>query len=313
MTIKYGETGPVTGLMQGARHLVASMFGLIFLSSLAGCNDAPGETAYDTLPSPLLYEIASADGTVEGWMFGTIHALPDGTRWRTPALEQVVTDADVLVVEIAAINDRAALSQTFAQLATTPGQPSLARRIPGELVPTLTTVLQRGNLASTDFGAMETWAVALTLAQATADGDPSNGADRALLSEFTGRPVRELEGAWAQLSIFDRLPEAKQRRLLADVVAQAGDADADAVGLREAWRVGDAVVLDRAGRRGILADPDLRNALLTQRNRNWVRAIVPLLEDAPRPLIAVGAAHLVGAEGLASLLQQQGYRVQRLR
>lgn len=299
-------------MMKRARSLVSAMLAPILLIALAGCSDAPGEDADGSPPNPLLYEIANADGAVEGWMFGTIHALPAGTQWRTPALAGVVNTADVLLVEIAQLDDRAALAETFAELAHTPGQPAITRRVPGDLAPALTDLMERGDLDLDSFAAIETWAAALTLAQISADADPANGADRALIREFAGRPVRELEGARAQLQIFDLLPEMQQRTLLAAVVAEAEGSKAQAARLRRAWRTGDVAVLEEATSGGILADPGLREALLTQRNRDWAEAIIPQLKSEPRPLIAVGAAHLVGPEGLVSLLQAEGYRVRRL-
>lgn len=299
-------------MMKRARSLVSAMLAPILLIALAGCSDAPGEDADGSPPNPLLYEIANADGAVEGWMFGTIHALPAGTQWRTPVLADVVNTADVLLVEIAALDNRAALAETFADLAHTPGQPAITRRVPGDLAPALTDLLERGDLDPDSFATIETWAAALTLAQISAGADPANGADRALIREFTGRPVRELEGASTQLQIFDRLPELQQRTLLAAVVAEAENSKAQAARLRRAWRTGDVAVLEEATSGGILADPGLREALLTQRNRDWAKAIIPQLKREPRPLIAVGAAHLVGPEGLVSLLQAEGYRVRRL-
>ena len=73
-----------------------------------------------------------------------------------------------------------------------------------------------------------------------------------------------------------------------------------------------ALHIHRAERTGILADPNLRAALLVERNRRWAAALVPLLEQPARPLVAVGTAHLVGPEGLASLLEAAGYRIRRL-
>lgn len=299
-------------MMHTARSLIAAVLAPILVLALAGCSDAP-ETAPDSgPPNPLLYEIANADGAVEGWMIGTIHALPDGTQWRTPAIAAAVNEADVLVAEIAALDDQAGLAATFAALGHTPEMPPLEQRVTDDLKPALSTLLDNGGLDPNQFNATETWAAALTLAQIDADGDPANGVDRALIREFAGRPVHELEGAKAQLSIFDRLPESDQRDLLAAVVSGSEGSKTQADKLRRAWRMGDTAALEQASRTGILADPDLREALLVQRNRDWVAAIIPRLKAEPKPLIAVGAAHLVGPEGLASLLQAQGYRVQRL-
>lgn len=286
---------------------------LLLLLVVSGCSDAPGgQTEGAAPPAPLVYEIASADGSVEGWMVGTIHALPASARWRTPAIETAVTNADLLVVEIAALDSGAAIARTFAALATSPGLPPIEQRLPADLRPRLAALLLRGDFEEGDFAETETWAAALTLARVDAAGDPANGVDRALIADFKGRRVREFEGAGAQLAIFDRLPEAAQRLMLAAVVQGSVAAAKDPERLQRAWLAGDATTIEGSTREGVLADPGLREALLTARNRRWAAALVPLLAEAPRPLVAVGTAHLVGPDGLPALLEAQGYRIRRI-
>lgn len=301
------------GLLTAVRSAAAAILAPLLLLGLAGCSDAPGDAAADRAsPNPLLYEIASADGTVEGWMVGTIHALPDDTEWRTPAITQVTDAADLLVVEIAALGDRERVAGTFTELSTTPGLPPLEQRLPDDLATPLTGLLERGGIERTRFAAVETWAAAIMLAQVDATGDPANGVDRALINDFAGRPVRELEGAAAQLAIFDRLTEAQQRSMLAAVVRGSDAARKDPARLQRAWLAGDAATIEQSTREGFLADPALRAALLTDRNRRWAAAIIAMLQETPRPLIAVGTAHLVGPDGLVALLEAQGYRIRRL-
>lgn len=295
-------------LAKAAGRLVRAGIALALTAALAACGDAPPGPPAD----PLIYEIAGSDGTVEGWMLGTIHALPPGTQWRTPAIAAAIARADMLVVEIAALDDRAGMAATFAELATTPGLPPLAARVPPPLAEPLAELLERGGLSPERFGETETWAAAIMLAQVGAPGDPANGVDRALIADFAGRPVRELEGARAQLAIFDRLPEADQRAMLAAILREAEHSQRDPGRLQRAWLAGDAEAIAQSTREGFLAEPALREALLAARNRRWVAALRPLLAEAPRPLIAVGTAHLVGPEGLVSLIEAQGYRVRRL-
>ncbi|MFM7403275.1 MAG: TraB/GumN family protein [Erythrobacter sp.] len=286
---------------------------IIPLLLLASCGDAPRDTAGDNPPpSPLVYEIASADGIAEGWLIGTIHALPSGTQWRTPAIARIIDEADLLVVEIAGLENGSAIASTFAALARTRGQPLLAERLPPDLRPQLETLIERGSLNEASFADTETWAAAIALARVDATGDPANGVDRALIEAFSGRPVRELEGAPAQLAIFDRLTEAQQRTMLASVVRESERTRKDPTRLQRAWLAGDSVVIEQSTQEGFLADPVLREALLTGRNRRWASALAPVLAKAPRPLIAVGTAHLVGPDGLAALLAAQGYRIRRL-
>jgi uncharacterized protein len=296
-------------IMRRAAAIVAPF--LLLLA--AGCSDAPGEPADGAgPPSPLLYEIASADGAVEGWMVGTIHALPAFAEWRSPTIDKAADSADLLVVEIAALDDGGALARTFADLSRTPGLPPLAERVPADLRPRLAALMERGDFTPSQFAATETWAAALTLARVGAVGDPANGVDRALIADFAGRRVLELEGGPAQLAIFDRLPEAEQRAMLAAVVRESAASAKDPERLQRAWLKGDAATIEVSTREGVLADPAVREALLVARNRRWAAALAPVLAEAPKPLIAVGTAHLVGPEGLAALLEAQGYRVRRI-
>lgn len=166
--------------MAGAvRCAVAAWLASILLLLLAGCSDAPGEAGADgPPPNPLLYEIANADGAVEGWMLGTIHALPNGTRWQTPAIFGAIGDADLLVVEVR-LEDSATRGQVLAELAATAGQPPLEERVPADLRPKLAAMINRAGMEGMDFSTHETWALAIILAGIDAPGNSINGVDRA--------------------------------------------------------------------------------------------------------------------------------------
>lgn len=281
--------------------------------ALAGCNagDGPGEDS-EPSPSPILYEIADAEGQPQGWLFGTIHALPDGVEWRTPAIQSVINEAQLLVVEVGDLADAQSISNTFSLLATTPGQPDIRTRVSAENQPELDEMMEKGHFSSRDFANVETWAAALMLAKVSSTGSPRNGVDKALLLEFPNHRVRELEGTLAQLRIFDELSASDQGDLLAGIIEEYRSIGQEPDKLRKAWLSGDEAALIAATQRGIMADPELYEALLAGRNRAWMAEIDSLLADGPNPLIAVGAAHLVGPDGLATLIEQRGYTLNRL-
>jgi uncharacterized protein YbaP (TraB family) len=261
---------------------------------------------------PALWQIDGPGGQ-RGWLFGTIHATPRPYDWRTRAVSEALARSDRIVVEIAALGDDAATARVFARLAHTPGQPPLAARIDPRLRPALASLLAKAGLNAAAFADVETWAAALMLAQAaTPDDHPEWGVDRALLADHAGKPVRELEGAERQLALFDRLPEPAQRTLLAQAVAGASTAGADAAKLAEAWRKGDIDTIAAETRQGILADETLRAALFTGRNARWAAAIADGLQHGARPFVAVGAAHMAGPDGLPVMLSARGYRVSRI-
>ena len=263
-------------------------------------------------PSPLFYEIARDDGMARGWLLGTIHALPDGTQWRTAAINRAVNKADRLIVEVAALGEGSGTAQVFQELAMTPGLPPLAARVPPDQRQATARLADAAGLPPAQQQRTESWAAALMLARVDATGDPANGVDRALLADFAQRPVHELEGARGQLGIFDRLSEADQRSMLSAVIAASTQDPGEAEALRAAWLAGDAAALETATRRGMMADPALRAALLTGRNQSWLPLIEAELQAPGRPFIAIGAAHLVGPEGIAALLAARGWRLTRL-
>ncbi|AKM06939.1 TraB/GumN family protein [Pelagerythrobacter marensis] len=291
-----------------ARRAFAVLASLVLAA--CGRSDPPPEFAGP--PSPALFEVSAADGTVEGWLFGTIHALPDGVDWKTDRFTNAVKQADLLVVEVRDLENAAALREAFDARAYTEGLPPLADRMPAGIRRALRDQMAAHSVPANAFSNMETWAAALTLAQYAKRGDPANGVDRALLREMASAPVVELEGAAAQLAIFDTLPEAEQRDLLGAILADMADQRAEPVDLAANWYAGRIAYLADPATSAILADPELRAALYTGRNRAWAQRLEALFADAPRPFIAVGAAHLAGDDGLPALLTQRGYTVRRI-
>ena len=284
---------------------------LAALLALAGCKgDPPAEFAGP--PSPALFEVSSPGGAVEGWLFGTIHALPDGVAWRTEALTSAIDRADLLVVEVRDLADAEALHDAFADRAYASGQPPLAAKVPAAMREELYAVLAEHGLTADTFAETETWAAALTLAQYAETGDAANGVDRALLAEVPRARVVELEGAARQLDLFDRLPEREQRDLLAAVIADMARQDGDPTHHAANWYAGRIDDLADSATSALLADPELREALYTARNRQWAERIAGILERDPRPLVAVGTAHLAGEDGLPALLAARGYTVRRV-
>ncbi len=279
---------------------------------LAACSAEPEAPVDQPDPSPLLYEVRSDTGEVEAWLFGTIHALPDDFEWRTPALEAASEKSDLLVVEIADLNNRAGIANEFARLSRrADGKPILDRVEPARRS-ALLRLMMRADFDEDALDTVDTWAVALMLARLTSSGESVNGVDRAMIEEFVDRPIREFEGAEKQLGIFDSLPEKEQRDLLLAVMDDLEGAAGEPAKLRNAWVAGDEHTLTEATQTGIMADPELREALLIKRNNDWMAQLGSILAGDTIPMVAVGAGHLVGPDGLPVLLAAQGYVVERI-
>jgi uncharacterized protein YbaP (TraB family) len=283
------------------RALLAAALAL----ALSGCGHAHGDWPE---PRPALWEVTGPGGQ-HGWLFGTIHSLPDGVEWRTDAIDAAFGKASVLVVEIANLTDSDAAAAGFRRLSTTPGLPPLTQRVPAADRPQVAALLARAGLADDAFPATETWGAAIVLANRVRSADSGNGADRVLIGE--AKRVEGLETFASQYGVFDRLPARAQGELL---VATARDSAAASENAEErAWLTGDLAALERQADAGVLAYPDLAEPLQRARNRAWAARISQLLADREAPFVAVGEAHMFGAESLPALLAARGYAVKRVR
>jgi len=285
-------------------RLPALLAGLL----LAACS---GEPAPPPEAGPALWRVETSSGRT-GWLFGTIHSMPEGTAWRSAAFARAFAEADTLVVELTGLEDQAAANAVFMELARTPGQGELSTRVTEDERWRVELALDMAGLDDGGFSGMETWAAALTLGQALRSGGMGPGADQQLLAAAGNRPVVELEGLRDQLAIFDGLPEAEQADLLLAVAREAGHSQDEPRRLFAIWAAGDVEALVRETRAGLLADPELRQALLVARNEAWAERIAALLDEGSRPFVAVGAAHIVGEDGLAAMLAAEGARVTRV-
>jgi len=78
------------------------------------------------------------------------------------------------------------------------------------------------------------------------------------------------------------------------------------------WRKGDEVKMEELYIKDLKLYPKLYQTLIVDRNNKWVRNIEGHLNGSGNTMVVVGAAHLVGADGLVNLLRKRGYKVVKL-
>ena len=135
------------------------------------------------------------------------------------------------------------------------------------------------------------------------------------LAEIASRDNKEifgLETTRQQLEILDTLSLPSQRDLLIQTLSDSADLSQVMDDMVDAWRYGDIEFLEKS----LLADmqefDELHQAIVVDRNRNWVVTIEDLLREKDDYLIIVGALHLVGDQGVPNLLSQRGFDVIQL-
>ena len=290
-----------------AARFALLLAGALWLSSCGGAGPETGRKDWPP-PSPALWQITTPDGSGTGWLLGTVHALPDGLEWRTPTLENALARADVLVVEIADLDEGTAARDAFEAVSRDPTLPPLADRVVPADGPLLEAALAKAGMADDAFAGVKTWAAALMLASALRTYDPANGVDLALIGEAD--TVIGLENFTEQYARFDQLSPRGQLVLLRSIMEEAGDPVPEA--RVEAWLTGDLGELERLSQGALLTDAELRDRLLVSRNEAWAGRIAALVAQGRRPLVAVGAGHVLGPEGLPALLEKRGFSISRL-
>jgi len=128
------------------------------------------------------------------------------------------------------------------------------------------------------------------------------------------KTIQGLESMSYQLSILDQIPYKQQAEQLVAYIkkVEAGDGDNKELDeLMSAYREQDLKKLEQLMLKSEVGLTEFTEILLFKRNRNWVEKLKTLLPGKTL-LIAVGAGHLPGAEGVINLLRKAGYTVEPL-
>src|SRR3546814_6077334 len=93
---------------------------------LSGCGEEKRAGADSASPAPALWLIEKCGH--KGWLFGTVHMLPQGLVWETPAITKAIERADMLVLEAAGLENETRNAAIFEKLGRTTGLPDIDRK-----------------------------------------------------------------------------------------------------------------------------------------------------------------------------------------
>jgi uncharacterized protein YbaP (TraB family) len=167
------------------------------------------------------------------------------------------------------------------------------------------------------FDQFEPWFAALSITQLRMmqlGFDPSWGIETRLTAQATtdGKTISGLETLEEQLGFMDRLDEETQQQFLLQSLEDAATLEEQVDSIVAAWRSGDTTTLEELMLEGFRSAPGLEDAMLVQRNRNWVRPIMQLQNQPDNYLVIVGAMHLIGRKSVVAMLENEGVKVRQL-
>ncbi len=261
-----------------------------------------------------LWKVEDKSGSV-AYLLGSLHVLTPEWYPLNNTINKAFADSKVLIeeVDIDEANDPAVMMAALAKAMLTDGK-TLDQMVSPEVYAEVKRRAEKSGLPMMALQRMKPWLVAITLMAPTlqaAGFKPELGIDQHFfdLAKSTGMQRDALETIAYQLDRFDSMSPKLQEDLLRTTME---DLDSEVSGVKEmaqAWAFGNVAEIEKTNLKGLQESPELYQRLLVERNHNWIPRIERCLQEKSACFVVVGAAHLVGPDGLPTLLAKQGYKV----
>jgi uncharacterized protein YbaP (TraB family) len=262
-----------------------------------------------------LWRVTGARGVI--YLAGSVHLLTPEYYPLPAAFQEAFAASDLLVEEL----DMAEMLSSNAQMqmlakGMLPAGQTLDRIVSRDTYLAVSKRFAALGIPLEPLKQFKPWMLALTLQGLEwqkAGFNADLGLDKYLfdMARTQGKPVRGLETLAFQISRFDEMPADLQDRMLAETVKEIEQTTTSFAKIADAWKSGDASTIEKIVLQDLKAEPDMYQRLLVQRNLMWLPQIEALF-DRPKPtFVAVGAAHLVGSDGLLQALRAKGYALEQ--
>ena len=249
---------------------------------------------------------------------GTIHLLSEADYPLPDEFSQAYARADRLVFEtdIAATQTPAFQQQMLQSLMYTDGR-TLRSVLSATTYAELEKYCQSRGMPMLMLDGMRPQLVTVTLSMLELQrlGITSPGVDEYFYSQAQAdhKPVQGLETAEQQLRFLAEMGQGREDELVLSSLREMEEMPALLEQMRRAWRSGDEQQFAQAAVDSMRTDyPAVYQSMLVARNNAWLPVIEQMLSTPEIEYVLVGAAHLVGRDGVLLQLRQRGYEVRHL-
>ena len=144
--------------------------------------------------------------------------------------------------------------------------------------------------------------------------DPQKGVDNFFKEKALqdGKATGSLETVDQQLKLLLSMDESLGSDQIIESIDEFKQIEAELGEYLAVWRKGDEVRMEELFIKDFRSYKKLYQALIVDRNNKWMTDITNFLNGSANTMIIVGAAHLVGPDGLVNLLRKRGYQVVKL-
>jgi uncharacterized protein YbaP (TraB family) len=144
--------------------------------------------------------------------------------------------------------------------------------------------------------------------------DPQKGIDNFFKEKAMqdGKATGSLETMDQQINLLTSMDASLGSDQILESIEELKQVEVMLGELLAVWRKGDEAKMEDLYIKELKLYPKLYQALIVDRNNKWMKNIEGYLNGSGNTMVVVGAAHLVGADGLINLLRKRGYKVVKL-
>ena len=263
-----------------------------------------------------LWQVRSEQGTL--YLLGSIHFLKKEHFPLNKAIDEAFERSGRLVLEIDIKSaDPVKIQQLTLQKGMNTDGTTLRQNVSQE---TYSLAERRAKQLGMDLRSLapfRPWLVALTMQSLMLQRlglSTDFGVDRYLAgrAEKAGKPVAGLETAEFQIGLFDQFSLRDQELMLRETLKELDVIEKNVERIVQMWLKGNVSALEDLLLAGMREYPEVHQKLLVDRHRRWLPQIEKMIQRGDRAIVVVGAAHLVGKDGVIALLRERGYTVEQL-
>lgn len=261
----------------------------------------------------LLWKISGKDLPKPSYLFGTIHMLCAEDAILSKNLKDIIASADEVYFEVDLDNmfEMLGVISKMKMRGDTTLHDLLSEKDYEKVKDYFET---KGSLLP--FSMLETYKPILAASLLEQNSLPCESTammEQVIMEEAKRheKKIRGLETMGYQAEVLDGIPyklQAEQLVAYVDNINKGIDDNKELNGMLEAYREQNLKKLEELMMKGEAGVQEYAEILLYKRNRNWIKKLKDLLPGKSL-LIAVGAGHLPGENGVINLLRKAGYTV----
>lgn len=157
--------------------------------------------------------------------------------------------------------------------------------------------------------------ITLSLIELQLVGLTSQGVDQhyADIATADNRPIEWLESPESQLQFMASLGKGEEDALIQYTLDEIDTLETSINELRNQWRVGDMAAMKNSQLDEMQRDfPQIYEDLLVVRNTHWLPQLKKMLITPEVEFVLVGALHLSGDHSILKMLNDSGYKVEKI-